>query len=152
VPVFLPHNHTVMTQTRVMPIATGQTRQITIWFEDGWFTSPWCGAANPPEAEQVQHCDNPACWASKYATAENVLAAQDRIAREQAEREQRRLAAEAHAAAQERAQQQRAALWQQRVATATERGACLTCLRKSRWETEPLYRRHRRADFQTTTA
>ena len=137
-----------MTETRVMRTATGQTREITTWFECGWFNCPWCGAANPPEAEQAQHCDNPACWASKYATAENVRAAQDRIAGERAEREQRRLTA----AAQERDQQRCAALWQQRVATATERGACLTCLRRSRWETEPPYRRHRRADFHTTKA
>nr|MDT0658790.1 hypothetical protein [Micromonospora sp. DSM 115978] len=138
-----------MTETRAMPAATGEARQITKWFANGWFNCPWCGAANPADA---QHCDNPACWASKYATAENVRAGQDRDAREAAEREQRHQAAAAQAAAQERYQQQRAELWQQRVATATERGACLTCLRASRWETEPLYRRHRRPDFHAATA
>src|SRR5690349_4557032 len=30
-------------------------------------------------------------------------------------------------------------LWQQCVGTATERGACLTCLHASRWETASLY-------------
>lgn len=148
-PVFLPLRPAVVTETRAMPIATGETRQITTWFEGGWFNCPWCGAANPPDA---RHCDNPACWASKYATAENVRAAQDRIARETAEREQRRLAADAHAAAQERYQQERATLWAERVTTATQKGACLTCLRKSRWETEPLYRRHWRPDFHAATA
>jgi hypothetical protein len=135
-----------MTDTRVMRIATGETREITRWFEGGWFTCPWCGAADPPEA---QHCDNPASWASAYATAETVQAEQQRIAAREAEARQRLVAAEAHADAQRRHQEQRAALWAQRVATATQRGACLTCLRASRWDTEPLYRRHRRADFHT---
>jgi len=148
-PVFLPLGHTVVTGIRAMPIATGETREITKWFVGGWFNCPWCGSANPPDA---QHCDNPACWASKYATAENVRADQDRIARAAAEREQRQRAAAAQAAAQERYQQQRTELWQQCVAPATERGACLTCLRASRWETAPLYRQHRRADFHAATA
>jgi len=148
-PVFLPCGDAVVTEARVMRIATGETRQITTWFVGGWFNCPWCEAANPPEA---QHCDNPACWASKYATAEHVRAEQDRRAREAAEREQRQRAAEAQAAAQQRYQEQRAALWAERVATATERGACLTCLRHSRWETEPRYRRHRRTDFHTAKA
>jgi hypothetical protein len=132
-----------------MSIATGDIRPITKWFEGGWFTCPWCGAPNPPGA---QHCDNPACWASKYATAENIRADQDRRAREAAECEQRQQAAAAQAAAQEQHRQQRAELWQRCVATATERGACLTCLRASRWETAPLYRRHRRPDFHAATA
>jgi hypothetical protein len=152
VPVFLPHRDALVTDTRTMRIATGETREITRWFEGGWFNCPWCGAANPPEAEQSQHCDNPACWASKYATADQVRAEQDRRAREAAEREQRQRDAEAQAAAQRRYQQQRAALWAERVATATERGACLTCLRNSRWEIEPRYRRHRRADFHAAQA
>lgn len=111
--VFLPLRPTVVTDTRAMPTATGgDTRPITTWFEGGWFNCPWCGAANPPDA---QHCDNPTCWASTYATAENVRAGQDRIAREAAAREQRRQAAAARAAARERYQQQQAQLWQQRV-------------------------------------
>jgi hypothetical protein len=138
-----------MTGTPVVRIATGETREITRWLEGGWFNCPWCGAANPPEAQQAQRCDNPACWASAYATAENVLAEQQRIAAREAEARQRQVAAEAHADAQRRYQEQRAALWAQRVASATERGACLTCLRRSRWDTQPLYRRHRRADFHT---
>lgn len=148
-PVFLPLGYTVVTETRAMPIATGEARPITRWFADGWFNCPWCGSANLPDA---RHCDNPACWASTYATAENVRADQDRIAREAAAREQWHRDAAAQAAAQERYQQQRAQLWQQCVATATERGACLTCLRASRWETAPRYRRHRRPDFHTATA
>lgn len=144
--MFLPLGYTVVTETRSMPIATGETRQITKWFTDGWFNCPWCRAANPPDA---QHCDNPACWASTYATAENVRADQDRRARAAAEREQREQAAAAQAAAQAKYQEQRAELWQRCAATATERGACLTCLRASRWETEPLYRR---PDFHAASA
>ncbi len=136
-----------MTGEQIMTIATGEARPITTWFAGGWFTCPWCGAANPPK---VQHCDNPACWASTYATADRVRAEQERIARQHAEHEQRRSAVEAHTAAQQRCQEERAALWQRRVATANERGACLTCLRRSRWETQPLYRRHRRPDFHDT--
>jgi hypothetical protein len=137
-----------MTDEQVMTIATGETRPVVRWFDGGWFTCPWCGTPNPPEARD---CDNPACWASQYATAEWVRAEQERITRAQAEREQRRMAAEAHAVAQQKQQEQRAALWAERTATATGRGACLTCLRTSRWETQPLYRRHRSPDFHTTT-
>ncbi|MEV7628836.1 hypothetical protein [Actinoplanes sp. NPDC089786] len=104
-----------MTETGAMPIATGESQPITKWFDGGWFNCPWCETPNPPEAQQPQHCGNPACWASKYATADSVRADQQRRAAQATEREQRRLAAEAQAAAQQRYRDERVALWAERV-------------------------------------
>jgi hypothetical protein len=128
-----------------MTIATGETRPITRWFDGGWFTCPWCGSANPPEA--VSNCQNPACWASKYAKADDVRAEQERRARVQRETEERaaaeRAAAEMAKASRETADRR----WLDLVAKAKEQGACLVCLRKTRWRPEPRFVVHRRADF-----
>jgi hypothetical protein len=137
------------TTSRVMRIATGETRPITRVWPDGAYTCPWCGAANNAAAQQ---CRNPACWASPWATADGVRAEQERRARIDGEAAERRRAATAAAEAAERTREADRLLWQRRLDEARTRGACIDCLRASHWRVEPRFVRHRRPDFHRRDA
>lgn len=90
-----------MSAQGVMRIATGETRPITKVYANGAFDCPWCGGGNDADNE---HCANPACWANKHASPEEIHAARAR----HAEQEQRRATLEAaHADTLKRAQQAR---------------------------------------------
>jgi len=129
-------------------LATGDARPVLRVWETGWFACPWCETPNPPQA---RHCDNPACYASAYATVDSNRASQDRADAAQQERQRRQGHADAQAATAERSRIARDAAWAQAVAEAERRGACLACLRRSRWESAPRFIRHRSPDYHTST-
>ncbi len=130
---------------RVMRLITGEARPIVKVYPDGAFNCPWCGAANDADAE---HCANPGCWASAHADADQVRAAQHQYAQAQAAATQRQADIATAARMAQAARDVEQQLWQKVSAEATERGACLTCLRKSAWRTtRPKFLRHRRPDF-----
>ncbi len=128
----------------VVTLATGDSRQITKFYDGGYVDCPWCGGSWPPGETS---CPNPACLAYGRATEDEVRDTLARWAADAAERERRtREAALAAQLAQEKHEAD-AQLWNGLAAEAKQRGACLDCLRRSRWRDAPRFVRHRRADF-----
>lgn len=134
----------------VMVLATGDTRPIA-WQQDGaWFFCPWC-RTNQKAHEDT--CPNPACVASRWADEQYVRDVFDRLAAEDARREQAQREAEALARSDAASRAARQAAWNKVAAEATERGACLICLRGSPWEGgHPRFVRHRRPNHHDRSA
>lgn len=146
----------------LVTIAIGQSRPVARAYPDGTYECPWChnpvfsqeGWGEAPErgdypryereAYDANLCPNPACPANPLATAEGaqaILARWQAAADERAAQERR--AASFRQAADE-AEQRRVDRWREVRREAEERGACMTCLRKSPWEFgTPRYVRHR---------
>jgi hypothetical protein len=135
---------------REMAIATGETRPITQTWPGGGFNCPWCGGCNPPAAT---HCNNPACWASQYANADLIRAEQARRVIAARDVEARRAAAESATRAHVNRQAAESKRWAEFQAEANERGACVTCLRKSDWRSSrPKFVKHRSPDHHADGA
>jgi hypothetical protein len=127
-------------------LTDGETREITKRWPDGSYSCPYCESpviAGRHRSEWDRGCENPGCTVNM--TAEQLAAFRQREAA-QAERRREREALDASLArmAEDRRREE-AELWAKVAAEATERGACLECLRRSCWRSHPKFVRHRTA-------
>jgi hypothetical protein len=127
-------------------LADGETREITKRWPDGSYSCPYCESpviAGRHRPEWDRGCENPGCTVNM--TAEQLAAWRQREAA-QAERRREREALDASLTrmAEDRRREE-AELWAKVAAEATERGACLDCLRRSCWRSHPKFVRHRTA-------
>ena len=140
-----------MTAAVSVAIPTGEARDAKT-YEDGSYSCPWCGGAVPSpehpnyadgeypvyirEAWEAHGCANPACFARvnppmPIEVIERVRAEAQARRDEEARRKRDHEAAMARIDAERQA---RVDKWAQVSAEAEKRGACISCLRASDWE------------------
>jgi Bifunctional DNA primase/polymerase, N-terminal/SNF2-related domain len=145
-------NQPVMTPPTALTLADGQMRPVTKTWPDGSYACPWCespaGTPGEARAEWDRGCANPACRVNM--SAEQLAASRQREADEAARWQQAESIRRFNMRMAEEREQSEAELWDSLAAEAQERGACLTCLRTSRWRSgrdQAKFVRHRTASY-----
>lgn len=144
-----------MADSVVVTDLVGRERPVVRFWEDGGYDCPFCGypttadCAGSGWVRQVEgrHCCNPGCTANPHLDPVKVRAgfeeSERRRERQEAEDAERRARHEQFMAAMDANRQADRQRWAEVAAEAKNRGACLECLSRSRWRSEPRYIRHR---------
>jgi hypothetical protein len=120
---------------KAITLIDGESRPVTRR-PDGSWTCPWCESpagmpGQGPRADFDRGCPNPGCLASM--PADRLTAWKEQQAADERERHRRAAIADFTARQAEERRHAQEQLWADLEAQASEKGACLRCLRESDW-------------------